>query len=209
MKRIKNYLVFTSLLYRILTFVLLPIVTVGLYYLLRKMIPQVGLVIVMSMVVMAEIILDIWLFGGIQVKGTQMLEYLKTSGRGRMVLRDALVIDLIRRFITIAGIMGVCYLLEGLEWNNLQVVAIRIYSILIAYTLMVAGVLIARYEGIAWVNIVLSYAAVFLAAMSFLLPGLSQYIMVYDLVVGVLAVLVSILTVKAAMKKVEGSYYDR
>lgn len=117
MKRfLKSYLVFTSLIYRIMMFIIVPIVIIGAAFLIGILILAMGdepeeasCIIVLIFMPMVEIISDNWIFGGIQSKSTGKLDYLKTSGEGINVLRSALVIDLIRKFFFTVGITGITY----------------------------------------------------------------------------------------------------
>ncbi len=122
MKRIiKSYLVFTSLIYRIVMFIVMPVVMIAVILWQGGVFGGVGSLnlyevpdVVVSMVVMlslpmVEIVSDTWMFGGIQSKGADKLEYLKTSSIGMQVLRRALSIDLLRKFLSAVGIIGVSY----------------------------------------------------------------------------------------------------
>lgn len=207
-RKMKHYLVFTSRWYQAITFVVLPVVVLLLYYWLRDFLPEVGLIVGVVILMMAECILDIWLFGGIQAKGTRMLEYLKTSELGREVLKDAIFMDLLRRFLAFVGVMGICFLLEGQRWNSVQVVSMRFFTVLLGYSLSTLGVWLGRFEGNYWTNMVISYAVVALGIAGYFLPGLARLSALYALLLAVVAVLVSRLAVSTAMKKMEGSYYD-
>lgn len=207
-RKIKSYLVFAPLLYRVVMFLLVPMILIFYYYLVRDSIAEAGLIVVMVMLVMAEIVMDVWLLGGIQSKEAEKLDVLKTSGRGMEVMHSALKLDLVRRFLVIAGIMGICYWLSGIQ-DRMQLVAVGIYFVLIAYIISTLGVLIGRYGGTIWINVAISYFAALVAVLCQFLPGLKQYAVIYDMGLGVLAIVVSIVAVRIAMKKVEGSYYDK
>ena len=207
-RKVKSYLVFAPLLYRVVMFMLVPMILIFYYYLVRDSIAEAGLIVVMVMLVMAEIVMDVWLLGGIQSKEAEKLDVLKTSGRGLEVMHSALKLDLVRRFLTIAGIMGICYWLSGIQ-DRIQLVAVGIYFALIAYIISTLGVLIGRYGGTIWINVAISYFAALVVVLSQFLPGLKQYAVFYDLGLGVLTIVVSIVAVRIAMKKVEGSYYDK
>lgn len=208
-RKIKSYLAFTSLFYRIIVFVLLPLVAVGLYCLVGSINAGVGLIFVMELLIVAEIFFDTWLFGGIQSKESEKLDYLKTSSQGMEVIKNALQMDLIRRLLTAAGIFAVCYLVGDFHGSSVQEVAILLYPIPVSYTISVLGVFLARYEGGMWINMAIGYVATIFGLLCWFVPGLKKYAICYVLGFSVLAVLISILAVTVAKNKVEGSYYDK
>lgn len=206
--KIKNYLVLTSPIYRLAVFLLMPIVTIGVYRLLQDATMALGLVMVMALLLMAEIFFDTWLFGGIQSKDAEKLDYLKTSPRGMQMMRDALCLDIVRRFLSTVAIFGICYLIGGEAVLSVGP-TILIYHALVTYTISVLGVFIARFECNMWINMVIGYVGLIVAVLSLSMAGLFGYVLVWVISYAVLAVLVSILAVKVAVKKVEGSYYDK
>lgn len=78
-KKITSYLVFTSGLYRLLLFVLVPIVITIAQILLHFDDYFLMTYLVAILFPVAEVFLDYWVFGGIAVKGGTHLEYLKSS----------------------------------------------------------------------------------------------------------------------------------
>lgn len=207
-RRIKNYLVLTSPVYRLAVFLLMPIVTIGVYWFVRDVSVVIGLVIVMALLIMAEIFFDTWLFGGIQSKDAEKLDYLKTSPRGMQMMRDALGMDIVRRFLSVVVIFAGCYMVDG-EAVLGAGPAILIYPALIAYTIVVLGVFIARFECNIWMNMGIGYVGLIVAVLSLLLTGLFGGVLVWVFCYAVLAIVVSVLAVKVAVKKVEGGYYDK
>lgn len=120
MKRfLKSYLVFTSWIYRIVMFLIMPIVVIavvlyiggafGNFSSYRGAPGATVCIVVMLLLPMVEIISDNWMFGGIQSKDVEQLDYLKTSGVGMRVLRRALSLDLLRKFLSVVVIVGVSY----------------------------------------------------------------------------------------------------
>jgi len=208
-RKIKSYLVFTSLIYRIVIFLLLPLGAIGVYALMSDFSWGVRLVVIMELLIMAEIFLDSWLFGGIQSKAAERLDYLKTSARGGRILKTALKLDLVRRVLTAAVIYGICYLMAGVFANGVHIWVNYIYTILVTYTISMLGVFITRFESGIWVNMVVSYVAGIVALVIWFLPGLTEHVGIYVCVFALLAVGVSVLALKVAFKKVEGSYYDK
>ena len=164
------------------------------------MIAVVGLTIV-------EIVSDNWMFGGIQAKDAENLDFLRTSGRGMKVMQNALAMDLLRKFVSTVGIFLMCCLVSGgitfSVWR-------MIYLVLASYFFSVLGVLISRFFTLFWCNVLTSYVAVILEVICCmlpgLLPGLLEAVLWYALLFAVLSIGVSILAVKIAMMKVKRQY---
>ena len=178
---------------------------------------------------MAEISSDNWLFGGIQAKDSMGLEYLKASGRGMGILKNALWMDLARKFLSALGIIALHRLAAALAWgwaaggapgsrpgiahswlgNAGSAVGVLLYFVLVAYIVSALGTFLSRFGGMFWMNLLISYGAVFLAAFALMLLNLAEHIFVIDIMCMALGVAVSVLTVQVAMKRVERSYYDK
>lgn len=208
-RKIKSYLVFTSLIYRIVVFLLLPLGAIGVFALMSDFGWGARLVVIMEILIMLEIFLDSWLFGGIQSKAADQFDYLKTSARGIGVLKTALKLDLVRRVLTEAVIYICCYVMAGVFDGSLSIWANYIYLIIVTYTISLLGVFITRFESGIWVNMVVGYIAGIVALVIWFLPGLTEHTGIYMGVFALLAVGVSVLALKVAFKKVEGSYYDK
>lgn len=206
MKRsIKSYLVFTSLVYRAVVFLLLP----GALLAGAGIFPGwLTVVAAAALLPVAEVMADYWLFGGIQAGGVK-LEYLMTSDRGTGILRRALALDLVRKFLTAAVVMAGCRILGGMPGSGAGWIGSILYPVLVSYFFTTAGLFLSRYGVMLWVNMVVGEAAAVLAAFSFVLPGLQEYMWGYILLFAAAGILTSILTVRTAVKKVEGGYYDK
>lgn len=210
-KKIKGYLVFTPLIYRLLIYALLPLLLAVLQFIFLKVMGGSAVPIIVMLLIFAEIMADNWFLGGIQEKNAEKIDYLKTSSRGMEVMENALVMDLVRRFLSAAVIFGVCNLLGRLLGGeeDFQSGGVLLFSILVSYSLSVLGTLIARFGSYCWITYIVGYfaAAVGLLFCIFLTYGAS--IMLFNTIFAVLAIIVSILAVKIAMKRVEGGYYDK
>ena len=162
MKRILNsYLVFTSLIYRIAMFIVMPIVMIAVIlwqggvfgeagiHLYNSYGPEITVCIsVMMFLPLVEIVSDNWMFGGIQSKNADKLDYLKTSSIGMQVLRSALSIDLRRKFLSAVGIIGVSYGILYWRWMpDLEVVEweVLLFALLVSYLFSVLGTVLTRY----------------------------------------------------------------
>lgn len=228
MKRIfKSYLVFTSLIYRIVMFIIMPLVIIvtvlwsgggfeSADILTIKSEPGIMVcVVVMLFLPMVEIISDNWMFGGIQSKNADKLDYLKTSSIGKQVLRRALLIDLLRKFLSALGIICVSYgilywrlmpdLISVLIENDWKLL---LYAVLVSYFFSVLGTVLARYGSMLWLNVMVAYLVEIIISVCVYSALMTQAVG-YCVLYAILDVAVSILAVRIVMKKVEGSYYDK
>ena len=83
MKIIKKYLVFTSVLYRIVMFGILPAGLVALYVIAMLFMGEdmkYTLILMPFPVILAEIVSDTWMFGGIQAKDAAKIDFLNACG---------------------------------------------------------------------------------------------------------------------------------
>ncbi len=107
-RMIKCYLTFSTRLYRLIVFLLLPLLAVITAVLL-------GGLAAMFVLLSAEILADRLSFGGIAARGVGLPEYIKSSHRGLSVMRSALVCNLFRQLIYIAAVRMA---LRGFVWQK-------------------------------------------------------------------------------------------
>ena len=214
--RLKSYLVFTSLIYRILMYLVMPIVLVGIVFAAGGSVSAAVLAAVL--LPMVETVSDNWLFGGIQTKDAAKMDFLKASGCGMNIMRNALCMDLFRKFLTAVIVQGICYLMflwtGGYEMvQNMQevdvVLRMVIYGVSISWFFSVLGTFLSRYGSLLWFNVMIGYVMTLLEAACWFRRGWREHYVIYSFLYLVLGIVVSMLAVKAAMKKVEGSYYDK
>ncbi|MCI9230332.1 MAG: hypothetical protein HFH96_04340 [Lachnospiraceae bacterium] len=220
----KSYLVFTSAWYRLAVFLLMPIALIGLGLWVERMLwggrGATGVIVAAVLLPMVEIVSDNWLFGGIQTKDSMRLEYLKTSGRGMDILRAALWMDLLRKFLAALGIMALCRLAgtwmamaEGTDYGfdimdwGLEA-GILLYFTLLSYFVSTLGTFLSRFGDMLWMNLLVGYGAVFVMLFGLALLNLADIIFIIDIICAVFGILISAVTVRAATKRVERSYYD-
>ena len=212
--KINSYLVFTSFRYRIWVFGALPVLLTGLQFL------QIGewnvmrnIATVMALI-MIETVADNWYLGGIQDKDAEAIDYLKTSPKGMGVVRNALRFDLVRKVLAAAAVLGVSELVGrgGGEQHVPHGAAMWLLLTLICYTLSVTATLIARFNSYLWINYLTGYIGMIIALIFYFILCVWtawEVLIVLTAVFLTLAVSISFLTVRVAMKKVEGSYYDK
>ena len=229
-KRVKGYLVFASFAYRIVMYLLMPAALVAFAVWAGANIGDVSVPLVLMLLPLAEIVSDSWLFGGLQARDSEKIDYLKTSGRGMAVMRNALGLDLFRKFLTALCVIVISYCsvqqakkgLEGMPGagvnfiscgGTFKAIGFVLYLILLSYSLSALGTFLSRYNSTTYGNVLIGYGAMMLAGLAGqFVPGLIKYpsngIFLLDLLCMAAAIGVSILAVRAAMKKVEGGYYD-
>ncbi len=202
-KKIKRYLVFTSFAYRIgvciaAALLLAAGVFAGAFF------EETGLICAAGLLTMAEVLSDYWLFFGLQAKEPQKMDFLRTSGFGMEVIRDAVMMDLLRKFLTALGILAAAYLLAGLSGGFL-------YMALASYAFSILGTFLSRYGGMFLANACIAQFAAAIVLVSLLCmsrTGLSQYRLAVSLLFAVIGMGASALTVAEGMRIVKGGYDD-
>lgn len=213
--KIRSYLVFTSLWYKIIMFAVLPVVLLGMQVLSAIVFQGTAIHLSVMLLIIVEIMADNWFLGGIQEKGSEKIDYLKTSSRGMEIMKNVLVMDLIRRFCSMGVILGVSWLITRIFGTTYEATKLAgfwglLLAIFLTYTLSVLGIFIARFTSYLWVNLLCSYVGsiaglvILLVCTSMLIP-----MVLPDIALVVLGGGISVLIVKIAMLKVEGSYYDK
>lgn len=218
MKTIKEYLVFTSFVYRIVMFGVLPLGLIALYTLAVAFAGgEAGFLLAMMpfLMITVEVIADTWMFGGIQAKDAEKIDFLKTSPRGMGLLRNALTMDLVRRLLSMSCIMAVCTLanlvlrVEMFGGDAARGLGISLSLILSSYGFSVLCTILARFGTMFWQNLLTVYLGIFLESVCVGLLIVFDHPLVWALCYAVLAAGASVLAVTIAMRKVRGGYYDK
>lgn len=229
-KRVKSYIVFTSIAYRIALYLLIPAALTALCAWTGTYMGDTGLVLAVMLLTLAEVISDSWLFGGLQHRDAENMDYLKASGRGLSLMRNALAMDLFRKFLTALCTATVSWLLIGRvkrgltgipdsvanfvsRGGPLQRIGLLAYLILLTYCFSALGTFLSRYGSTIYGNLLLGYGAMVLVGLAGMFgPVLVKYpsdgIFLLDLLCLAVGIGASVLAVWAAMRKVEGGYYD-
>ena len=210
-KKITSYLVFTSGLYRLLLFVLVPIVITIAQILLHFDDYFLMTYLVAILFPGAEVFLDYWVFGGIAVKGGTHLEYLKSSKRGVEIMGNALRVNMARQFLAtvlLFVISGVVLLCQGgmIELGARQIMT-YIDILLLTYFMIVTEITIVRHlDGVLIGLSVSCFAFLPMIGLLFLIAWQS-YVMLPVMVI--LSAISSVLGVRLILKRVKESYYDK
>lgn len=214
---IKSYLVFASFLYKILLLLVLPVVLLGIQVFASAALQGTTIPLSIFMLILVEVPGDILVLGGIQEKNSEKMDYLKTSPRGMKVMKNVLVMDLVRRFLACVIIFALSRLIMSAfgaapEAEKLAGPGALLLAVLLSYTLAVLGIFISRFCSLLWINLLCSYIGAIAGIILFFIGAGNYFPLLLPMMnaaLGILAVGLSILTVKIAMMKVEGSYYDR
>lgn len=232
---IKSYLVFTSHMYRLVVFLLLPAAFAGgsLWMLCYggSAAGRWSLVIIVLLLPVVETLSDSWVFPGIQRRDSAGLDCLKTSARGRDVLKRALIVDMVRKLISSVMVPGLVYavlrlwgMLSGggeggpapgafggasglLDMSGGDGAALWCLGML-SFFYSVLGTFLSRYGNMIWLNVLVGYELAGLEMASLFLPGFFLYPYAYGAVFGLLGLGAGTLAVRTAMGKLERSYYD-
>lgn len=212
MRMIKDYRAITNGKYRLVCNVLIPIILGGILALIdigvrKYYVTAVMLGVGAALMTAIEVMADYWGFGAICVKGCLGMDYLKTSTKGKAMLRNALTADLLVRPVRIAICMVIMAVPYGIMVGN--PVRLLCLSILLTADISVWALNITRYvqnvQVMSLLSMLSSGAAVIYITIS---SGLQKFTW---LIVAALAVLLPVgiyVTRRHMYRKVEASYLD-
>ena len=171
--------------------------------------PNLVNIVKTTIFVMAEVFLDFWVFGGICTKDFHGIEYLKSSIKGKEILRCALILDVFRKLIWMVLVAAGTYLYfpifgvknpAPINWISF------IAMILFGHGTVMLGNLLERYAPSYAIAMLISYGAAVMMIIGYLLCYTEP---IFMLVISFGCSLgFSWLSVWKVMRKVEGSYYD-
>lgn len=207
----KSYAVFSSWVYRLMTLLVIPVIFIigefELFTLVNANTAMIGFKLFLGLILTYEVINDYWLFGGICSLDGCRIESLKLAKTGNCVFKNALVMDLIRRFVYLLAAGVIAYAKTGV-----------LSMILISLTGYIALVLIlnvTRYMSTILLQISMSQVAVALYNLIMVLcsdfetmkpDGLGYAIILLLIVVSVAFGMATVAHVKGRWKE---SYYEK
>ena len=213
---IRSYLIFTSFWYRVILFAVLPVLLLGLQAVVAVRTGGTCIPVFVPIVIGAEVLADYLFLGGIQEKGSEKLDYLKTSPRGMRVMRSVLIVDQVRRIIYCALLFGLAQgmsLLLGLRESVAELMNLPtfVFAVLLTYDLSLLGIFVSRFSSLLWLNLLCAYVGMVIGIVVFLAVGMGAPVLAAPLCIalGIFGIGFSVLGVKIPMLKVEGSYYDK
>lgn len=157
MKKIwKSYAVFSSRIYRLMTLLVIPVIFIiggfELFTLIKPDMMMTGFKLFVSLILTYEMINDYWLFSGICTSEASAVESLKLSLRGRHILKNALIFDLLKRFVCLLAAGVIAYAKTGMLSLLLTTVG--------GYIVLVIMLNVTRYLSTFLMQITMSQLAV-------------------------------------------------
>lgn len=215
MRMIKDYRAITNGKYRLVCNVLIPIILGVILVLIDAVVRNGYVTVVMfgfgaAFMTAIEIVGDYWGFGAICVKWCLGMDYLKTSTKGKAMLQNALMADLLVRPVRIAICMALVAVPYGIMVGN--PVRPLCLSVLLTANLSVWALNITRYVQSVQVMSVLSMLAYGASGAAVIYITISSGLQKFTwLIVAALAVLLPVgiyVTRRHMYRKVEASYLD-
>lgn len=215
MRMIKDYRAITNVKYRLVCNVLIPVILGIILALVDAVVRNCYVTVVMfgfgaAFVTAIEVMGDYWGFGAICVKGCLGMDYLKTSTKGKAMLRNALMADLLVRPVRIAICMALVAVPYGIMVGN--PVRPLCLSVLLTANLSVWALNITRYVQSVQVMSVLSMLAYGASGAAVIYITTSSGLQMFTwLIMAALAVLLPVgiyVTRRHMYRKVEASYLD-
>lgn len=212
MRRIcKSYLVFTGFGYRLVVFGLIPLLLLGIqaFMVFRGTDGSIPLVLELACM---EVMADSWFLGGIQSREAEKMDFLKTSAKGMQVLKTALGMDLLRRFVSLAGMLLLCGAMARLGGRGAAVTSFWkfVFPLLLGYVLSILATWAGRFSSLFWINVLLANVVLILGLVgTFLVLPLPVYVAaLLDVGLAALGILSVALAVGTVMKKAKRGYGD-
>lgn len=207
MKKIRSYLLFTSIPFRIGVMILFPLLLYGITYVSGD--PGLINMIKISLFAVVEVFFDFWVFGGICSRDFKGMEYMKSSVKGKEILKDALMADAVRKFVWLTAVVFTTYFVFAVngrarlqEIDYLYVVS----TIMFGDSCVILGNMVGRYVSFYPIVMFISYGAAAAACAFSILPVVFPIPM---FILGLLCCAVcNWLNIWNVMRKVEKSYYD-
>lgn len=215
MRMIKDYRAITNGKYRLACNVLIPVILGTILALVDAVVRNGYVTVVMfgfgaAFVTAIEVMGDYWGFGAICVKGCLGMDYLKTSTKGKAMLQNALMADLLVRPVRIVICMALVAVPYGIMVGN--PVRPLCLSVLLTANLSVWALNITRYVQSVQVMSVLSMLAYGASGAAVIYITISSGLQKFTwVIVAALAVLLPVgiyVTRRHMYRKVEASYLD-
>lgn len=216
MRAIKHYWAFTNWIYRLVVLLVIPLALIGVnawgYFSDDRFILAIALVLYFMFLPVVDIMSDCWLLPGFYAKGNGSLEFLQSTTKFKTMIRDVVIVDILRRVAVYMGLFGMMYFVfvskdvpvYNIVWNFGYMPVLELF-------LSQTAVFVSRFFRGA--NQVYACAMFTVAANAFFMTGtahlanpIKQMIII---ALAVMAIVMMILTVGVSLKKVRESYYDK
>lgn len=209
--RVRSFLVFTTLGYRIIAFGVIPVLGIWFGHLFAKEFQIPGYLLTAYLLVPVEIMIDHFIFGGICAKDVSHLEYLKSSKRGEWVTESALIGGIARilltMFVVFVGNQISLFILFPNEEYTFHPVLVPIAALLCAFGVIMIFITVSRFVDMLFTHYTLACIG---TACIYVLMAVIEMNVSYGLVAGgVLAIAGAVANVKVAMWRIKESYHDK
>ena len=210
-RNIKNYLVFTTIPYRVLILVAVPLCLLALELRICRKDFFLAQMVVILLYVTAEVIADNWVFGGVAVKSGRHFEYLKCSKYGGKLIKAALTVNMLRQLVTMAVIsllgLVIGMVMRGDKSLTGKQMILCVNLILLGYFLTTVQLMLTRILEGALMSIAVASAGGMVLMLGYYVAARFYPVMLPVLLV--LSVFASVLSIKIVMRRMEESFYDR
>ena len=214
----KSYMVLTKSKYRIVMFLIYPLLIFAYAYLLMQVLKVSSGNSVLSiddvqlmffpMILFFEVLSDYWMFGGIFAKNEGYIECLKGSKKGKKIYLQTLAIDMFRRIFVfiVAG--------EMMQWVECRITQQSFHwlniPMLLSALICIWGLFITRFFETLISCLLIGYACHLLVYISMFLP---DKVLSYSVIKGILLLVLMVISVAFmiwyAVQKMEESYSDK
>lgn len=210
-KKIQSYFVLTTAGYRIIIFLLIPLVLLLSTFILERMQNSyIGVLVILAGYCNFEILADIGPFGGLLSKEIGLPEYCCTSKRGMWLITNALTTNMLRQMITeivlvLAAWIGYSITAERMIWNENDWILV-IGEILLTFIVIQLGSMIARFFGGLYIQLIIAMLATLMLVLATILVQIGQAPMLV-----LLCILLGMIckgSIAFVKKRGELSYYD-
>lgn len=216
MTMMKNYWGFTSWLYRLLMWVIFPTVALGtiLWAWVSSDSDVVVIPTILCLVIapIIDVMSDVWLLPGFYVKGNSSLEFLQSTTKFSTMIRDVVVVDIIKRVVFYVGTYALLFVVcANKEASAKEFIEVYGYQPVLNILVVQIAVFIARFFGsVQQVFGIAMFSSVPNAIYILLVKPLPMEIeRIYVIGMAVLSVVVIAVTIWFSLKKVRDSFYDQ
>ncbi len=217
MRAIKSYFVYMPSLYKVLFFGVFPLVAIALEVVLSVFgLPQMAFLLVASIYMFVECFGDSFVLGGLHSKSYSGISLLQSSVAGKGIMRDVIIVDCIRRYISLAiisivPIIGIQFMSDIEEKRMIMsyMVPMTFMIFCVSTALMMGYCLIGRMicnmGGTMLMGYVISFILGGIVALYMTIPSFKTPILV---LASIASIVLAVICVRKGWKQVEGSYYD-
>ena len=216
MRAIKHYWAFTNWIYRLVVLLVIPLVMIGVnvwgFFSDDRFILAIALVMYFMFLPVVDVMSDFWLLSGFYAKGNGSLEFLQSTTKFKPMVRDVVIVDILRRVAVYMGLIGVmCFVFVSKDVPVYNIVWNFGYMPVLELCLSQTAVVVSRFfrganQVYACAMFTVAVNAFFMTGTAHLEDSVKQMIII---ALAVMAVLMMILTVVVSLKKVRESYYDK